>query len=697
MGQVEFVVTGNVRNLEQELTRAEKRIERLEQAAKRAGKALDGAGAAESAAAAATARVNAERKAAGLPYAPGPIPRTSRKENDLYLAGLRERYETGNAAEAQRRRRRERIEAAGYVSNDSPQARAARDAAVAAALAANAGDESGGPDQNARLAAEQARRERDARDNARLARDKAARDAERERMKANELVGGKRRRSGAGGGGGGDSASGDDELERFRREMAGAFSGIRDRVDNLATSSRTASGNLSGLQLGLMGITGATVAAGYAAAEYVRILEETTQQASDARLKFDVMQRTAATSSGVSGLSMDRLPSDVLGLAHRFAVPSEYAFDITEAARRSGMGLELSRGAGAEALLSVAAAMNATNRAKGDIDPQLLPKVLSGMLKAEGRPFDAVGITRIGGYARAAYAGQMELSDLPDLAKILATLRGTGLQTDESTAAFAALRDVAIPAPEASTGLRNVVGRLARAGASEAKIRALRKMGLSPGDVDFQGEDLSTVLDRLAAGAGRLDPVARNIELTRIFEERGVATANTLLDPETRNRIREYVGSMRRPGSLEPFVESATSGPAAQRQRRETAGEALALSRSGVAQGEERIRLFQQLLEERGDSSLSASLRANLARMEAWIKDLFVDSETAYKTSIPVTMRRKVLEREASDLRGAENIDNTQILLRQMQAAEETVRLLKQQMLERQGPKPRAGAGGGER
>lgn len=353
--------------------------------------------------------------------------------------------------------------------------------------------------------------------------------------------------------------------------------------------------------------------------------------AKEARIHYDQMERTLSVSAGAtpSELGIDA-KRRIFELAQRYAVEDTYAGRVVDLSMRSGMDPRLAFGEGGLAVLDVATAMNATNRAKGEVSPEALLPALTGMLRGEGLPITPANIRRIGGMARAAYAGQMELSDLPDLARYLSALRSNGLELPESFSAMAALRDVGIPGPEASTGLRMITSNLRDAGASEAVTKELAKLGLTPRDIDLQGEDLATAMRRIDASRKKVDPVTFSQIMIKLFESRGRTYAETLMVPENLNRYEEYLTAMRDPKSLDRYVELATTGPAAAETRKENIDRASGLFHPERADQVALADAIQALQRAEGFSQADIDFRRWSGDKLAMIYDLFgMSTETA--------------------------------------------------------------------
>ena len=344
----------------------------------------------------------------------------------------------------------------------------------------------------------------------------------------------------------------------------------------------------------------AAIPAAFAVYAYAEGMRKQTEEAMAATLKFDVVERRLNVSTGEAGPTDGSTSRRILGLARTFAVDSDYAAQIVDTAVKSGMSRQDALGAGGAAYLRVATSLNASRPGKDQVDPAKLPSIIQSMLRAEGKPVTPENIERVGSYVRAAYEGELELKDLEFIGKNLAGYRSSNVSTVESIALASTLRDIGMPAGESSIAVRNSLARSVGAKASPAKVKALANIGLRPEDIDLQGEDVATVLDRLAAAKDRSDPVTFKTSMLKLYEERGAPAMEALLVPENRQRLRKYVDSIRATPSLDKYVELGTSGAAASAQRDEVSMEAVALSDKPLVRYQQLIGKADVLNRERG-------------------------------------------------------------------------------------------------
>lgn len=184
-----------------------------------------------------------------------------------------------------------------------------------------------------------------------------------------------------------------------------------------------------------------------------------------------------------------------------------------------------------DALQTVLDLQAATNQFGRDIgDPKEAVKSVAQFLKAQGfdRP-TASQIRATGGRLTTLFEGSdIQFPDLSDLAGEASVLRERNVSQIEQLAAFSTLRDVK-DSPEAATGLRQVVSRMATFANAPAKVNALRDIGLKPKDVDLVGEEFVPALKRLNAALEGVGDVQQNLVLNKLFGEKGETAAAILL------------------------------------------------------------------------------------------------------------------------------------------------------------------------
>jgi hypothetical protein len=302
------------------------------------------------------------------------------------------------------------------------------------------------------------------------------------------------------------------------------------------------------------------------------------------------------------GLEADVSQKAIERISLANAVKPELGYRTATQLVSSGATVEEATGAALDAMQDVSMASNMATGAS----PEEITNAVVAYLTSQGLDPTGVNIRKIGGGVQQVFrGGNLQLSDLTELAQV-----GSGLRTlrpDEQIAAMAALKDLGNTGSTAATGLEGLVTRLETAKASNAKVAALQKIGLTPEDVDFvgEGEDLNVVLGRLQKGLNSVPEEDRKALMKTLVEEAGVKTLSGLM--ASREKIDRYVGAQGNLAAFEADVVEAQSGIGAARTRNEGARE---LRMAQLGQDiEGRGLAMEESLVARGATPLQADLQ----------------------------------------------------------------------------------------
>ena len=325
-----------------------------------------------------------------------------------------------------------------------------------------------------------------------------------------------------------------DDLQNKIRQAAKASKKSSDDAKTAFDGQAVAVRGVEGSLLSLVGRVGAaTTVIGLLGAaikgatdknrEWSRSTDETVRRLDEARLKLAI--QGGFDQRGLAGVE----PRIRKALLETPSTDAAGAFEIMTQIASSGFKqADIDSGEALKSILDINAATTMFGR--GVVSPKDSTLAISQFLKGTGvvQP-DAKQIRDLGGkIAQLFNKSDLQFPFLKELAGESAALTSFGITPEEQLAAFATLSDVK-SAPEAATGLRAMATDLATAGASKDKTAALRKLGLKPADVDLVGENLTTALQRLQGGLGNVDPTKQNQLLVRLFGERTLSSATTLM------------------------------------------------------------------------------------------------------------------------------------------------------------------------
>lgn len=257
--------------------------------------------------------------------------------------------------------------------------------------------------------------------------------------------------------------------------------------------------------------------------EWSRSTDEVVKKHDEGRLKMQIQggfsDRAVKSIEGRMRKALSDTPStDMAG-----------AYDIMTQIASSGFKKDdITSGKALRTILDLNAATTMFGR---DVaSPKDSALAISQFLKGTGTAEPSAEMIRnLGGQITQLFnKSDLQFPHLKELAGEAASLTGMGVSPQQQLAAFATLVDVK-PAPEAATGLRQLVTDLATAGASKDKVKALQAVGLKPQDVDLVGEDLPQALQRLQGGLATKDRATQNQIMVRLFGERTLSSAQTLM------------------------------------------------------------------------------------------------------------------------------------------------------------------------
>lgn len=344
---------------------------------------------------------------------------------------------------------------------------------------------------------------------------------------------------------------------------------------------------------------GGVLMAGFAA--WKQANREIIDQANDIGAAYDEMAKKFRVQSGLRGLQAEQAQNRIFDIANVTAVTNEQATSAATQLVSSGFAVEEATGGALQSFLET---LQASNIAGANADPAEMAKAFAQYLNAQGLPLNAESVRMLGQSSQALFKGtNFQVSQLGDLAKSASAIAPL-VNQQQQLGAFASLVQRQGSA-EASTGLRNTVVRLASASGNAAREEALSRMGLTAADVDFQGEDLVTVLERLREGVESLPAEQRTSTMARLFGEEALTSASNLINNV--DEIRQNMAIQQDTEAFRSDVSEATSGrgSAAVRLQNQRERQLLALD-----QGDD---LVSQALENQLRAGGASPFRTGLA------------------------------------------------------------------------------------
>lgn len=292
-------------------------------------------------------------------------------------------------------------------------------------------------------------------------------------------------------------------------------------------------------------------------------MSDTSRNLQEEELKFQIQ-------AGMTPMQVKaQLPAIRDNLVAMPSTTAAGAIQLQTQIKSSGMNAQdADSGALLKEYLEVKAATNQWG--KDAIDDKLLVRATNQFLKGLGRAnIGSKDVRQLNRQMTNLFENSdLQATHLPALASETASLANFGLDMTDQLAYFAGLVDE-LEAPEAATGLRNVVTRLSTTENSKEKVEALRKLKLKPEDVAVSkgGRGLREAMTVLDARMKGLNQVDRNLLLNQIFGEQGQSAANLILDPVIAAKIERYKIDQVKGTAFDKGVKSFSESAYASRQR----------------------------------------------------------------------------------------------------------------------------------
>ena len=275
----------------------------------------------------------------------------------------------------------------------------------------------------------------------------------------------------------------------------------------------------------------------------------------------------------------------------------------------------------------------ATNVAgKEEVKIEDIIRASSSYLSAQGLDKNAENVREINARISTLYkTTNLQYSDFMEFARESVAMKGV-VDRGTQLASIATLVDV-MSAPEAATGLRNVVSRMRTVRGTPAKEEGLAMLGVKPEEIDLVGEDFLTALRKISEGMKRTKAEDIPIALKKIFEEKGVSIAQHLLNSIDLIATRVEAQAQ----GMEQYIKDykfASEGVNAAAKRQENERFAF-MAKSGKEVDELRFNELRQYMLEEGYSAFRTDIAMTEARTQYYLGRQGAD---AVRSVIPYNM-----------------------------------------------------------
>lgn len=355
-----------------------------------------------------------------------------------------------------------------------------------------------------------------------------------------------------------------ESAERVIAQLEKKIAGLQNQLKHMSQESKRSTGFETSLANWAQKVGSLTVGyfgLGSAISHIIDQQKEMLRQADEAGQKYDVIFRRLRIQAGFTEMQSAKAQKRVEDIAIRNAVPVEVAAGAAEELVSQGFSAKDATG---KALQTMLQTMKASAMDTREVDPRQLVQAAVMYLAAQGLERNDANLReQMVAIQQMFKKTALQLKDLEDLAGKTQASAGA-LTPAETLATFTVLREKNLP-DVASTAFKIIIDRLQTIGARGTDIALLAQTGLKPEDVDLVGEDIKTVLDRLAKGLEGLPQEKQNIIMAGLFEERARAPATGLI--RDRELIPQFIAEMKNEKSFMEDVQTGTEGRAAGRER----------------------------------------------------------------------------------------------------------------------------------
>jgi hypothetical protein len=400
---------------------------------------------------------------------------------------------------------------------------------------------------------------------------------------------------------------------------------VRKTQRDFEEQTGRATGGLGQITSRLAGLAAGYVSVTAAVRGWIDANRQAIEEAEQAAAKADEQSRRFAVQAGLRELEGRAADQRILAIAEEIGAPSEFARKAATQLVSSGFSVSDASGNALRHLLQGLAASNLL-----DQDPTQLTQALGQFLAATGQEKNAENLRRaIVGSQRLFKATDLQVSDLSQLAGKVQGLAGV-MRPEEVLATFDVMREKS-NADTAATAVKIFGDRLRGAREDRQRVDVLRQLRLRPEDVDLLGEDVQTVLDRLATGLERVAPERRIGLIQKLFGSEVSSPIEGLL--RDRGKIAEHLATIADTRGFADDVMIATAGRAAAARR-----QAVARERRAAARDEGTDLLIEEMEAVAEEHGLVASSRKLMRNVTYLGKSIGLDRDTAARIGAEVSM-----------------------------------------------------------
>jgi hypothetical protein len=344
------------------------------------------------------------------------------------------------------------------------------------------------------------------------------------------------------------------EAIRMWKAMEAGPKGMANEMEAMGKRGKSAA---SGLGSELGNIVGRWVSIGAAISGAITLIrslvtaqQELRESTKDASAGIDSQLRLVYSLMDYSR-SGGELRKVILGTAQERGVTPDKAFQAAGALSGAGYAPEeVLEGGGLDAVLRILAANAAGGK---NVDTQALVDSLTAFLEATGQERSTENLLQAGVAMQNLWAQtKLSIEDLQAMAPRAAAVSSATGMGNEMLAVMSQFRDVT-DASTGATAFRGGVLKLQGAANNKKREMLLAELGLTPEDVDFQGESFFDVQKLLTERFKQAGPDASTIA-SGIFGEESMLFYSTLLNDKAVAETQKRLGMQ---GDVAGFDRSA--------------------------------------------------------------------------------------------------------------------------------------------
>lgn len=344
------------------------------------------------------------------------------------------------------------------------------------------------------------------------------------------------------------------------------FDEQREKVDALRGAFNKAKGELSGMQSGesmfsgmkteIVGATGAAFALITALQKVAAAQREIVNAGSDIGLELDTLARKFQIQAGLNDPQRQVATETIIAQSSDAGVKAEQGFSTATALASSDFKDAINNG-------TLKIALEGMQGTSFTGSPEEYVSAMSQALSAYGldktpQNLQAIQV-KLAGLFKAT---DFQAAELTDFAKNASVLEMAGMSPTQALAGFGALREKGT-AEAASVQMRNVsLGMMAP---NKEGQKAIKELGLKPGQLDMVGESFTDALSTLKAAVEKMPEERRVPLLEQMFGKENIAGAQNLMTGI--DRIKELEGMQNNPQALQRDVQTAKDSIQAGRNR----------------------------------------------------------------------------------------------------------------------------------